>query len=332
MQYRYISIFKKNNGRTAISILLKLTILIGIIYYFLTRFNNDEGLSHDITETLNFWLRDQSILIHLVLLILMCINWTIEAIKWKFLVRKNEIISVTQAIKGVLCGLCIGLITPWRIGDYAGRIWQLQNDTRKEMIGAVALNQFIQTMVTYIFGMVGLGWFIKNFYGFDTASALMIITIVLSLFLLLTGLLLKGRGSIVRFIHRVLGRGVGRMLHVISSYSRKDIHIVFALSAIRYLVFATQFLLVLKFFELALPIHILFAGITWVFLIKSVIPAINFLSDLGARGVSALIFFNFYHVDTAIVISATLVVWLINILIPALIGLFFTFRMRIFRK
>lgn len=56
---------------------------------------------------------------------------------------------------------------------------------------------------------------------------------------------------------------------------------------------------------------------------------INFLSDLGIREFSAIYFFDHFGVDLVAVINASLTLWIINILLPTIIGAPLTLKMKL---
>jgi hypothetical protein len=134
----------------------------------------------------------------------------------------------------------------------------------------------------------------------------------------------------VYILYRVLKYGynndrVSRFLWVFRTVPVTRLATILFLSFLRYAVFAIQ---------LALAIHVIalvpwsdaFPGTTWILLIKSIAPAFNFLSDLGVREVSAIIYFEKFGYAVIPVIAASLLIWLINILIPTLYGLYAMWR------
>ena len=60
--------------------------------------------------------------------------------------------------------------------------------------------------------------------------------------------------------------------------------------------------------------------IFFVFFVKTIVPSISFISDLGVRGVTSLYLFEFYNISPSLVIASTFTIWVINILIPVLMG------------
>ena len=63
----------------------------------------------------------------------MCLNWSIEAIKWRLLIKKMQPITFIEALKGVLSGVAVGTFTPNRIGEFGGRILYLKEHLLKKM-------------------------------------------------------------------------------------------------------------------------------------------------------------------------------------------------------
>jgi hypothetical protein len=89
------------------------------------------------------------------------------------------------------------------------------------------------------------------------------------------------------------------------------------------------------------PIPLFYAVITVavMFLVITVIPTIA-LAELGIRGSISIyligLFFEKYNIFTEQIdigiFSASSALWLINIIIPAIAGTFFVFKLKFFRK
>ena len=65
--------------------------------------------------------------------------------------------------------------------------------------------------------------------------------------------------------------------------------------------------------------------------IISIIPTIA-ISEIGIRGSVAVYLFSLVSANILGILSATFVLWVINLLLPALIGAFFVFTLKFFRK
>jgi uncharacterized membrane protein YbhN (UPF0104 family) len=249
--------------------------------------------------------------------ILIFVNWACEAKKWQVLANQFDRLNFINAYKSVLLGLSFGFITPANLGDFAGRIIQLKNINRKEGIGSVLLGNGIQFYVTLIFGIFAY----LIIYGFNLPIIHQIIFGGLVFCIFLGIILFFQRDKIELFLNKY------QRISTYSIYWKSLIGFknhtflqVFFWSSLRYLIISFQFIIVLNIFEINIPLLDLWAVSCLVFLFKTIIPQVNFLSDLGVRELSALHFFSLYSVNLSSVISATFFLWLINILLPVLVG------------
>jgi hypothetical protein len=67
------------------------------------------------------------------------------------------------------------------------------------------------------------------------------------------------------------------------------------------------------------------------FLSMSVIPTIA-LTEIGVRGSVAIYFFGFLSENVIGIMTAAFTLWIINLVIPALIGTLFVYQLKFFRK
>jgi hypothetical protein len=59
------------------------------------------------------------------------------------------------------------------------------------------------------------------------------------------------------------------------------------------------------------------------------LPSLD-LFDIGVRSVTASYFFSFVTKQDVAVIACTASIWLINIIIPAILGVYFVFKLNFF--
>ena len=98
-----------------------------------------------------------------LVIFLMLINWGIETLKWKFLIKKIEKIRYFKAYLAVLTGVAVSSFTPNRIGDYLGRVFILEKANRIEGVLITIIGSLSQFLVTIIIGTISLAIFIFNF-------------------------------------------------------------------------------------------------------------------------------------------------------------------------
>ncbi|CAM3688570.1 lysylphosphatidylglycerol synthase domain-containing protein [Pontibacter korlensis] len=269
----------------------------------------------------------------LIAAILIPVNWGFEARKWQLLGQKLEKISFLRAYRAVMVGLTLGFITPNRLGDYAGRVLELKSQQRLEAIGAIFIGRFCQLVATVLAGSGGLLYFILIF-GWPVYPA-----VSLSLFVLLLGvcvamlLLLYNARAMVAVVAAIpLLRSFVPYVSIMSTYTSREVTKLLWLSLGRYTVFLVQFVLLLILFNIELnPLQYL-SGVSGTFFLKSVVPSVSLLSDLGVRELSAMYLFSLLGQARLQVLSASLSLWLLNIAVPSAIGLFFVLRLRLARK
>jgi len=295
--------------------LAKVVTLFGvIIFIFLKIKDQPEIASKLLPEIWEVAKNNPAVLIFVTLL--MPLNWLLEALKWKYLTEPIQAIKLTEALKGVLSGLSIAFITPHGIGDYIGRIAMIRSDSRTKLVGALFLGRTMQLLATLLFGMVGV-YFLLGFYSLMIIFGLFFTGFLTLLFLTRLKVKLKFKW-LDTFIY---------YFDIISAYNFIFLLKIFLLSSLRYFVFASQFIIILSLF-LTTSLLQNIGGATWILLAKSVLPTFNFLSDLGIREVSAIYFYEKIDVEILPVISASLLVWIINILVPTLVGLVFIFQLK----
>lgn len=264
----------------------------------------------------------------ILVLLLIPVNWAFEAWKWQRLAIKVERISFWQAYQGVLAGLALANFTPIMIGDYAGKILMLKTRERTTSIGAILLGNSIQLYVSLLVGVISYIYFLRVS---GPAPLLLHTGIIIFLsILLLFGVWLAfnvQKTSSIRINHQFLN-SIMRYLIILKDYTITDIREIFLLATGRYIIFTIQFVLVLRLFQVNLPLEILLAGVGIIFLTKSVGAAFNFLGDLSMRTITSVYYFGYFGVKLSRITTATFTIWLINVLVPVMIGSLFILALR----
>ncbi|WP_018478283.1 lysylphosphatidylglycerol synthase domain-containing protein [Pontibacter roseus] len=265
--------------------------------------------------------------------LLIPVNWGLEAWKWQLLGQKLEKLSYLRAFRAVMVGLTLGFITPNRLGDYAGRVLELKSKERLEAIGAVFIGRFCQLVATVLVGSLGLLYFIWLLYWADYPAiclSLVLLLLVLNLALLL--LLFHARAMVALVSAVGPLQKLTKYLAIMGRYTYHEMYRVLLLSLARYFVFLLQFVLLLVLFNVRLSPLEYVSGVSTAFFLKSVVPSVSLLSDLGVRELSAMYVFSLLGQERLQVLSASLSLWLLNIVVPSALGLFFVLRLQLTKK
>ena len=280
-----------------------------------------------------------------LILVLMILNWMLEALKWKNLISKVEKVSLRRSLIAVLTGVTISSFTPNRVGEYFGRAFILKKASHVEGILITILGSMSQLMITVITGSIALIVFIPAFMPdagyFKGYLFYAFIVVVLMLDILLLALFLNV-SFLAGWKEKILSSRLSRIrkfFRVFTLYSNLELWSVLALSFARYIVFSTQYLLLLWMLGVNIPFYYGFLMISLIFFIMAVIPTIA-LTELGIRGSVAIYFFSFYFspLMTASaelnlgIFMASVLLWVVNLGIPAIAGSIFLFRLQFFRN
>ena len=270
-----------------------------------------------------------------ITLILMLLNWGIEAQKWRMLVAKYEQISFWTAYEAIFTGVTISIFTPNRIGEYAGRIFHLENaDLIKASLASV-IGSIAQLLATIIFGVTGLLYIYPTYIQsieLITPSKYLIVSLFILIILSFT---------VILFIHSFLFsyliskfNFLGKLKkygQIFSYYTKGELGLLLSMSSIRYLIFSIQYFILLKVFDVQLPYFDGMLMIFCVFLVLSCIPTIS-IAELGIRGSVAIYFFGMVSGNKLGILTASFGLWIINLVLPALIGSLFVFNLKFYRK
>jgi len=258
--------------------------------------------------------------------LMMFLNWGIEALKWKAIIAPLERISFKTALQSVFAGVTVSIFMPNRVGEFAGRIFFLEKADKVEATLKNFLGSLMQLLVTLLAGVFALLPMVRE--GFLESLGISDVWIV--------GLLIAFAFTVV--LPLVLNRYRAKLpdrwqpwFKAVFDTGAKTLLTALLLSALRYAVFLLQYWLVLYAFGVWIdPIRaVQLIAIT--FLVTSLVPSFAF-TEIGTRGAAAMYLFSSYTTETAAVVTSSLVIWIINLAIPALIGSAFTWKLKFFRS
>jgi len=274
----------------------------------------------------------------IVVVLLMFVNWGIEALKWKVLVRHIEQVSFLRAFKAILAGLSLAMNTPNRVGEYFGRIIYIHEGNRIRAIALTLVGSISQLIITVLFGCFGLLflrynieqrppvnfglsliWINATIYG----SLLGVTLLILFYFRLSWTIQLLEK---IPFVSKYT-----YYIQKLEEFEWKELTKVLVLSLFRYATFIIQYALLLQVFDVNIG---LWQG-SWLtmvmFLALAVVPTIA-LAELGLRGQLSIQLFGLFSNNTLGIVFTATGIWLINLVVPALAGSLFILGVKLFRS
>ncbi|MBL0048800.1 MAG: flippase-like domain-containing protein [Bacteroidetes bacterium] len=262
-------------------------------------------------------------------LLLVFVNWGIEALKWRKLIHRLEAITFFESLKSVLAGVAVSLITPNRAGEFAGKIFYLRNANRADAMLLSIVGSLSQVLITFCIGLFAFYYYLIEFQAFSINPTLLFSffasVVTMSMFLFFNVEYIAKHWKSWNFIQKIIPYHPEKF-----SLSKKEIGFLVLLSAFRFIVFSVQFYLLMKVFDLGLGVKESFVLIALYFFLISLIPTYA-LSELGVRGSVAISLFGPFGMSSAGVLTASLLLWMINIALPAVAGSFFVYQLRFFK-
>ncbi|MGN6436742.1 MAG: lysylphosphatidylglycerol synthase transmembrane domain-containing protein [Agriterribacter sp.] len=266
---------------------------------------------------------------------LMLVNWLIEARKWQVLMLPLQQISLWRSFKATLTGIAFALNTPNRVGEYGGRMLYLKKENRISSVSLTIVGSISQLIVTLLMGTIGL-LLLKNPLTNEAAhgaighiwmnvllGTIIVITIACIVFYFRLGWLLKCCEKL-KMPERWL-----RHIRVLEHLNVTILLRVLTLSVGRYLVFVSQYILMLQLMQVDTSIWHAFWLITVLYLILALIPTVALL-ELGVRGKAGIMLFETFSANTVGIYAASTGIWLVNLIVPALAGSILAAGLKIF--
>ncbi|WP_317047672.1 lysylphosphatidylglycerol synthase domain-containing protein [Pseudotamlana agarivorans] len=301
--------------------LIKISIVLAALYFIYQKIVHNNTLHF--SEFYNILSENNAFSVKTLsfLLILSIINWLFELFKWQLLLRPFKNISLKQACEQCLGSLTTSLITPNRIGEYGAKAMYYEASFRKHIVAINFINNILQLAVTTFVGLIGLWWFIQSYNTALNMEYLAIYGTILVLVISFIGwFIFKGNFKLKQVSTKKLRRFFKR-------FPIKTLYYGFGLSFLRYAVFSFQFYFLLQIFQIRLPYFEAISIIASMYLIASIIPSITLFDGLIKGSVSVYLF-AFVGAHELIILSITMVMWMLNFMIPSLIGCFYVLNFK----
>ena len=263
-----------------------------------------------------------------VAVLLAPVNIGLEAYRWGRLVR-HVVPSVRfrDALRAVVGGYPLGLLTPGRVGDYVGRAVYLRDVSP----GVSAALTFAERMATLaaclVFGLVALIPYLTLHAPPSPLWPAVVSVGVLGTAALLLALLFPS-GARVALSALLPWPRAHRALAAFDRIPSTEAQTLLLLSVLRYGVFTTQFVVLVHAFDPGAAWAGTFTAVALVFFAKSAVPQVT-LGDLGVRESAAVFFLGAYGVSAAAALDASLSIFAVNLLLPALAGVPLVLRLRL---
>ncbi len=265
---------------------------------------------------------------------MLLLNWGLEALKWQLLLSPLEKINFSKSLKSVFAGCSITMLTPNRTGEFGGRILFLRPENRIKAISATIVGSISQLTITIIIGVIAiitlkdatanykltkeLPWIFNQYVlMFSSIAGFLLLLIFFRLDFLVS--FLSGISVFKKIIQHV---------SFVNFFNRKILLRILFLSFARYMIFILQYILLLSVLQVEIDFYLCFWLLSVFYLAMAILPTIGF-TELPVRATASVLIFGLLSSNTLGIQAAAFGIWIINLVIPAVIGSFFMFSKKI---
>ncbi len=243
-------------------------------------------------------------------LLLVPVSFLLESLKWRTLIaRQAPRITLFESLQSVLIGTAGAITTPLHVGKYAAQMWFHAEVPRSRLLALVFINGQILGVFTLLFGLASLAYFFHLTHHHNLAQVFLLL-FLFALFLL-TALIWV---STSRF-------PFPDWLKFLLDYTSAEWRKAMLYGFLRHMVSTVQFCLLINacLGNVSMPFEMAFVAVSSVWLAKAVVPF--FIGDLGLREATAAYFVSALGYSAEAGVAASLLIFSMNLLLPALIGL-----------
>ena len=256
----------------------------------------------------------------LLALLLMPVNWLLEARKWQLLLNAWTHWPLGRVLRATLAGVSVSAATPNRIGEIGGRLLLARRGEWEAVTASSLLGSLCQWAAFLLLAWPALVYTVGSLPGVLEGWPL-------ELFLPLGPLLLffvylGGKPLLLRllaWVERRFGRDVNALRGALANVNLRLMAASSAYAALRFAVYCTQLYLLLWFFGLELPLLWGLAGIAAIYLVQAGIPLPPGL-NLVTRTELGLLLWSAGPEAAVAVLAAYTALFGVNVLLPSLPG------------
>lgn len=295
----------KNTQKLFLFIKILLAIVVGFLCFL-------QFKKIDFSEV--FTLEVSAVYSLIFMILLMPLNYFFEWLKWKAILKTVDTNFGNRIhFQSFMAGVITGMLTPNMQGNFLGRMYYYPRKYRSTIILMTLWSNLGQFIIALLFGAIALSVIgTSNYLKLDSSILWLLIGMIGMLFcVFLTIDYWRIGKKRMRFFQRFK---VALHQHQVIKFE------ILLWGSLRYIVFSFQFLLMLHAFggEFSWEMFLL----VWQLYFWSTIAPALILGKLFVRESIALWVFAGFEMGELNIIVASLLIWVVNLLIPTLIGIF----------
>src|SRR3989304_7882269 len=250
---------------------------------------------------------------------------------WKWKITCDKLIgerSRRKILLSLFYGFPAAVFTPARAGEYFGRGLAFKDYRISEIIIATIVDKFFTILDTFIIGSVGTILFINRYYQSSIYVSLPMIISFIVLSAIVVTFVFSNKEWFYKLFSPIfkfkLFSKIGEKLSILKNLDRDFTFKMISISTLFFFCYLLQFVILFA----AFAHHIEFVKFLWaaavIMFAKTILSPIS-LSELGVREGASIFFLTKMGETASTALNASLSLFVINIIVPALVGLFLLF-------
>ena len=256
----------------------------------------------------------------LLALLLMPLNWVLEARKWQILLNAFLPWTYARTLRATLAGVALSAATPNRIGEIGGRMMYATAAERGAVVTSSLLGSACQWIAFLLLAWPGLLWTAGHLIAERTGWPAWYLAPVGPSALIVGALL--GKPALLRglaYTGKWFKLDVGELRRGLEGVKSGLIVRAGAYASLRFIVYCTQLYVLLCFFGPALPLAPTLAGIMGIYLVQAGLPLPPGV-NLVTRTELGLLLWGDAPDTAAATVMAFTALFALNVLLPDLPG------------
>jgi len=247
---------------------------------------------------------------------LVTVNFAVQIMKWRYLLSGSLKASPGDLIRSVIGGYAFVLATPGRVGEFSRALF-IPGESKLKTMGFVAIDMLSAFSIVALMSGLSLALLHSGLFYLLPLAIMGSFALII-----LRPQLLGIWGQKLSRLHLLRGK-FSLLLDGIQTLSSRRVVMLLLISLLYFLVYSTQFYLLLSAFE-KVDLRVMVICFPLVMLINSLAITVG---GLGVREGAAVLVFARFGVQESSALGAALLLFTLNILIPGLCGLVFVHQM-----
>ncbi len=250
--------------------------------------------------------------------LLLIANLGIRTLKWRIMLHSvKKTPSLRESFGSVMLGISLGSFTPGEVGEFAGRALHISDARKSHLAGLALLDKAQISVITGAAGAISIVYLLLSDLLFIIPLSFLILVLSYIFFMRMDLLAVLGHRLNTSFFKKPWITGVLDGFTLLKT--QRLLSALLCTLVFHIILIMQMFFFIHAFCEISL--FNAFIGTSAMMFVKSCLPIS--LGDIGIREAGSIFFFSRFGISQAAALNASLLLFVINVLLPSICGIIF---------